>query len=323
MIGRSTWLANARLLAGVFVAALLLSGCAAMLPQTTALRAAKPEQLPDRITLGNVPFIAQDDYQCGPAALAMAMAAAERHVAVDVLTHQVYLPARQGSLQADMIAAPRRHGLVSYRLAPRLEDVLREVAAGLPVIVLQDYGVWPVPAWHYAVVVGYDYPKGDVILHSGRKAAMAMPFAVLEYLWKHSDYWAMVVVPPQRLPATAAPDTYAEAIAALEQAGEPRAARIAYETVLGRWPDHDAAIIGLANAHYALGDLAAAEAVLRPAAVRHPDSVVLLNNLAQTLSDMGRQEEALAVIERAARLGGPFGAAVEETRGQIRRRMLQ
>jgi hypothetical protein len=29
---------------------------------------------------------------------------------------------------------------------------LREVAAGNPVIVLQDFGVWPVSIWHYSVV---------------------------------------------------------------------------------------------------------------------------------------------------------------------------
>ena len=40
-----------------------------------------------------------------------------------------------------MLAAPRRYGMVSYQLAPRLENLLREVAAGIPVIVLQDYGV--------------------------------------------------------------------------------------------------------------------------------------------------------------------------------------
>jgi hypothetical protein len=35
---------------------------------------------------------------------------------------QVYLPARKGSLQVEMLAAARRHGLVSYQLAPSKVD---------------------------------------------------------------------------------------------------------------------------------------------------------------------------------------------------------
>ena len=38
----------------------------------------------------------------------------------------------------------------------------------------------------------------------------------------------------------------------------------------------------------------------------------MLNNLAQTLSDLGRDEEALPVIERAVAAGGPFAAGGAE-----------
>jgi hypothetical protein len=310
-----------RRLVGVFVSWLLLSGCSMMLPQTTALQDHRPAQLPDTVRLDDVPFVPQDENLCGPAALKMIMASAATDVPLEDLKQQVFLPNRKGSLQAEMLAAPRRHGLVSYVLAPRLEDVLREVAAGTPVIVLQDYGVWPAPIWHYAVVIGYDYPKHEVILHTGLKPGMRMPFAVLEYLWKQSDYWAMVAVPPQRLPATAAERPYVDAVAAVERAGDVRAARQAYAASLQRWPDDDKAVIGLANTHYALNEFAEAEAVLRPAVERHPDSAALLNNLAQTLSDLNRDTEALAVIDRASTLGGPFADAVQATRQHILARL--
>ena len=61
--------------------------------------------------------------------------------------------------------------------------------------------------------------------------------------------------------------------------------------------------------------------MLREAARRAPESVVVLNNLAQTLSDQGRNEEALPYIERAAAAGGPFGAAVQQTRQTILERI--
>ena len=72
---------------------------------------------------------------------------------------QVYLPERKGSLQVEMLAAARRHGMVSYQLAPRFEDMMREIAAGTPVVVLQNLGVFS-SGWHYAVAIGYDYQTG-------------------------------------------------------------------------------------------------------------------------------------------------------------------
>ncbi|HEX5611946.1 MAG TPA: tetratricopeptide repeat protein, partial [Burkholderiales bacterium] len=81
------------------------------------------------------------------------------------------------------------------------------------------------------------------------------------------------------------------------------------------------ASIGLANTYYAAGELKDAENVLKAALGRHPDSVVVLNNLAQALSDQGRHKEALPLVERAASLGGPVAAAVSETRALILKRL--
>jgi hypothetical protein len=35
----------------------------------------------------------------------------------------------------------RRHGFVAYKLAPEFTDVLREIAAGTPVVTLENYGL--------------------------------------------------------------------------------------------------------------------------------------------------------------------------------------
>ncbi|MDO8595262.1 MAG: PA2778 family cysteine peptidase [Sulfuricaulis sp.] len=312
---------SARLIAGVFFLSGALSGCALLLPQTAQLREAWPAGLPERVELGDVPFFPQKDYQCGPAALATTLAYFNVKVTPEDLVEQVYLPARQGSLQVEMLATARRHGMVSYQLAPRFEDLLREVAAGNPVIVLQDYGVFRFTLWHYAVVAGYDYPKGELVLRSGEKRRLIMPFPVLEYTWKPSNYWAMVAVPPDRIPVTATESGYLAAVVAMERVANPRAAITAYAAVLRRWPDNLTARIGLANGHYALGELKESEAILRQAVDRHPDSVVVLNNLAQILSDQNRDEEALALVERAVALGGSLADAARDTRELILRRM--
>ncbi len=317
---------NARRRAGVFrsgiALALLLSlcGCALVLPQTEALRTQWPAELAQRIELDEVPFFPQKDYQCGPASLATTMKYGGIDVTPDDLLSQVYLPYRGGSLQVEMLAAPRRYGLVTWRLAPRFDDLLREVQAGTPVIAMQDYGLWPISYWHYAVVVGFDRESGKAVLRSGEKRRLEIPFAALEYTWKESSYWAMVVVRPDRVPVTATEAGWLQAVGAMERVADRMAARTAYGALLRRWPESLNGAIGLANLEYAQADLPAAESVLRGALKHHPDSVVALNNLAQVVADQGRNEEALSLIDEAVALGGTFSSAAKETRAQILRK---
>jgi peptidase C39-like protein/tetratricopeptide repeat protein len=305
---------NARVIAGVFIFA-ALQGCAGFAPQTAALLDGMPEGMPLRAELTEVPFFPQQEYQCGPAALATVLVSSGVKTTPEALVPQVYLPARKGSLQVEMLAAARRHGLVSYQLAPSFVDLMRELAAGTPVVVLQNLGISE--GWHYAVAVGYDYKLGQMILRSGITEREEMPFAVHEMVWKRSGYWAMVAVPPERIPATAQEDRWLSSLVAFERSNQPASNRAAYSAFLQRWPDNVNAAIGLANAHYALHDLPQAEKVLRAALERSPDSVIALNNLAQTLSDQGREAEALPIAERAVAAGGPHAAAVQQTRDEI------
>jgi tetratricopeptide (TPR) repeat protein len=297
-----------------------LGGCAGLLPQSSGLRDQPPSDLPPSAELREVPFHAQDEFQCGPASLAMALNAAGVDATPEALVGQVYLPARKGSLQIEMLAAARRHGLVAYPLEPRLTDVLREVAAGTPVITLENYGFKVLPRWHYAVVVGYDLAAGELVRRSGLTPRQTMPFHVFEYVWKGDGHWAMVAVPPDRLPATASESRYAQAVAALEKTGQVKQARTAYGTLLKRWPASLAGLIGSGNTAYALGDLAAAEAAFAQAVQAHPDATAAHNNLAHVLAERGKIPEALAAAERAVSLGGPLLSSAQATLEEIRKK---
>jgi len=321
MLSWRTGLQRTRLFAGALFLLAALGGCASMVPQTVQLREAWPAGVPPRAELDAVPFFPQEAYQCGPAALATTLVHAGVPVTPDALVPLVYLPGREGSLQVEMLAGARRHDRVAVTLAPRLDDLLREVAAGNPVIVLQDLGLGPVSVWHYAVVVGYDYPAGELILRSGTTRRQTMPFTVFEVTWKKSGYWAMLTLPPERLARTATEAGSLAAIAAMERVAQPRAADIAYTAFLERWPESEGGSLGLANVRHAQGARDDAEHILRRALGRHPDSVPVLNNLAQTLSDLGRNDEALPLIERALRAGGPHAGAVGETRALILQRL--
>jgi hypothetical protein len=304
----------------LWAAVLLLAGCGSMVPQTLALRTDWPAGVPRQAELAHVPFFPQDEYQCGPAALATVMHTAGARVSPASLVDEVWLPARQGSLQLEMLAAPRKHGLVSLRLAPRYADLLREVAAGNPVVVLQDVGPM-LPQWHYAVVNGFDYETGTILLRSGLQARQEMPFTYFERTWIAGKYWAMVVTPPERIPATATEHGWLEALLGLARGGNADATVRGYRTALARWPESLPAAVGLGNQLHARGSLDEAAAVLRSALQRHPQSVIVLNNLAQTLSDQGRNAEALTLIRRAEDPQSPFAGEVRATRQLIEERL--
>lgn len=304
--------------AGVFVCALaLLAGCATSPPagELDAL----PPGLPAAAEIAEAPFFAQEDYQCGPAALAMALEHAGRAATPEALVPLVYLPARKGSLQVEMLATARRYGTVAYPLAPRLEALLREIAAGNPPIVLQNLALDWAPQWHYAVAIGYDRGARTIVLRSGKTRRLAMALDAFERTWVRGGRWAMLALPPERLPATASESSYLAAAAALERVA-PATARRAYEAALERWPSSAAARIGQGNAAYALRDLEGAAAAYARATQEHPQAADAWNNLAQVLHELGRRDEALAAARRAVELGGPRAAAYRETLEEIQRR---
>ena len=287
--------------AGVFICA-VLAGCAA--PQTAHLARQWPPMLPTRAELVNTPFIPQDDYECGPAALAMVLQAAGLQVSADDLVAQVYLPGRKGSLQVEVLAAARRNGLPAYPLKPDLDSVLQEVAAGNPVLVFQNLSLPIYPVWHYAVVIGYDRERQELLLHSGRTPRQTLPLDTFERTWARGKHWSMVALSPTRLPATAQDDAFAQSVAALERL-DSKAARTAYTTALNRWPLHRALMLGAGNTAYALGDVSAAQSAYGAAVQAHPDFADAWNNLAQVLLDRGNQPEAAQAIAKAVALGGP------------------
>ena len=144
-----------------------------------------------------------------------------------------------------------------------------------------------------------------------------MPFPVFEYLWE--NHWAMVAVPPDRIPVTATEAEYLAAVAALEETGQIERANIAYRTLLKRWPQNLIARMGLGNTAYKLGDLATAEAAFREATLRDPQSAAAFNNLAQTLADRGKLKAARVAAERAVALAGDNLPVARETLEAVRK----
>lgn len=287
----------------------VLGACAT--PQTSRLMA-EGGRLPRQAKVVDVPFYPQQRYYCGPAALAMAMSWSGAPVTQDELVPEVYTPSRQGTLRNDMVAAARRRG----RLAVRISDVrslLAEIAAGNPVVVFQNLALNWFPQWHYAVAIGYDLGKREIVLHSGTKARLVTDLYAFERTWKRGDYWGLVVLPPQRLPATADEPSVLDAAVGLERTGHHRAAASAYRAILSRWRESFPAWMGLGNTLYAQRDFPGAERAFREAIRRRPKAPAAWNNLAYTLAAQGRHEDARRAAEESVRLAPEDTQAYRDT----------
>jgi len=305
---------NARLIAGVFIL-LGLGGCST--PQTKALLKTTPEHIKPRAELNETVYFPQEENQCGPASLAMVIQSAGLTITPEQLQESLYIPEKHGSLQIEMLATTRKQGLLAYQLQPALQDVLTEINAGNPVVVLQNLALSWYPLWHYAVVIGYDLKREEIILRSGATQRLVMPLTTFEHTWARGKYWAMVALPPAKLPQTATPEYWVQSIAALEHSSPYTYTGPAYDAAMLRWPDSLLVNIAAGNHAYRHGKLNQAEQIFLTATEQHPDSVAALNNLAQTQSDLGKYETAMQTIKRAIELGGPLQAEVRKTQLEI------
>lgn len=312
-----------RLAVLALAAALLgpLGGCALLQtpPQTRALLAAPPADLPPRAERADTPFFPQTEYECGPAALATALGAAGIAVRPEDLTEQVYLPARRGSLQLEMLATARRRGALAVRLPGTLDALLHELAAGRPVVVLQNLSLPIAPRWHYAVVVGYDLAARELMLRSGTTERQALGLTPFEHTWARGGHWAFVAVPPGELPVSASEEEVTAASVAFERVAVPADARRAYEVALARWPANLTLAMGVGNSRYAAGDVGGAAQAFEAAAQRH-DSAAAWINLAELRLEQGRRDAAEAAARRAVARGAAepgFAAAAAQTLDKV------
>lgn len=286
----------------------LLAGCASgplqykQLPGEPAATG-----LTDQVRLDDVPFYPQQTYQCGPATLAMLMSHQGESVAPDALADRVFIESRQGSLQAEMLAATRRQGLLPYVHDTRFSTLLEQLQAGNPVLVFQNLGFGFYPVWHYAVVIGYDLENEVMTLHSGTTARLERDFRRFELEWRGGDYWAMTMHRPGEFPADADPGVYLEAAAGLEQAEQFSAAARAYLGATEQWPNQLIAWMGLGNSHYRLQQFEQAGQAYRQAVRLEPDSAAAHHNLAWALMRQQDYQAARTPARTADRLAAEQG----------------
>lgn len=198
--------------------------------------------------------------------------------------------------------------------------LLEEVAAGSPVLVMQNLGFSWLPRWHYAVVVGYDPTARVVLLRSGREARRRESLSRFERSWGLADRWALRVLNPGEVPATAEPGTYLRAVMESRQSFTAQDVGVALTAGAERW--QASADLAFAAANYALsaGELDRAVALYERALAADPEHPGALNNLADLMLSRDEVARARALIDRALAvvpLDSPLREAIEATSGEI------
>lgn len=294
---------------------LCLNGCTTF-DKSRLQHAVIDDGLPTVFELTEVPFFPQTAHQCGPAALATVLQTHGVNATPDDLTSRLYLPGPRGSLQVEIAANARQYTMLPYPLEPDIIALLTEVAGGNPVLVLQNlrFDWWP--QWHYAVVVGYDMEQETIILRSGKTRRWQTSFTSFINAWKRADRWALVIVPADKIPATAVVDVYLKAAYAFEETGLMTYALEAYRAATQKWPHESRTWLMLGTLAYTLeNNRQAVEALLQSSAL-DAGSATTWNNLAYALHKSGCTMQAQQALQ-CARRASPDDSNIRDSQREI------
>lgn len=287
---------------GLLALGAALTGCASLADagsaQARALLVSPPADVPRNVHLVDTPFFAQTELQCGPATLATLLQAIGRAVSPAELAPQLFVPERGGSLPIEMLAAPRRHDALAIRLPRQLEALLRELAAGRPVGVMQNLGLDWAPLWHFAVLIGFDLDRGEAILRSGTTREQRLDLLTFERTWARAERWAFVVLPPGEVPRTATATALRDACLGFERVAPAARAALAWEAAAHAWPSDPVLGMGWGNALARTGRPEAAAQAFT-AVAEATDSAAAWNNLASIRLQQGRALDARQAARRA------------------------
>lgn len=252
-----------RWLAIAILAGLALTGCGTFSPKQPVGEDRKSEQQIDasRFTLpetrqknlNQVPFFPQEKYQCGPAALATVLAHQGYQVKPADLVDRVYLPEQEGTLPLEMISTGRSYGLMAYPLEPDLNHLLLQVESGYPVLVFQNLGLDSLPQWHFAVIVGFDLDRKELILRSAIYREHRVDFKTFVNTWERAKHWAYVFLKPGEVPIKADSHQFLEASLDLADVGLNVSAQKALEKGVKVWPEFDEMRLALSNTYFQSG----------------------------------------------------------------------
>lgn len=153
----------------------------------------------DAVLLSGVPFFRQDDFQCGPSALATVVNYwyVKKNIgkgpSYDDVVAAVYSPGAGGVLGVDLAFYAKRLGFGTEQYSGSIADIRASIKKNTPLIILVDYGFLMYQNNHFMVTTGYT--EDGIVVNSGRKQNEVIPDRELERIWRKTGFWSLRIQP--------------------------------------------------------------------------------------------------------------------------------
>jgi len=256
--------------------------------------------------ISGVPFIRQQRFFCGPAAIAVVEQFNGREVSQSEIAEQVFAKSIKATLTLDVHLYAKDQNLWSQQVATP-DGIKTWIRKGVPVLALMQVGPPIARQYHFIVLIGFDDSKRHFITHDAYLANRIISYRKFTKHWLRARRWALVMAPPERViwPLDAA--GYNDLGVRFEAANQNKQALTAYEKAIKAEPAKAVYHFNRANVLFkivaatglAKDSLAPIVASYRKALSLDPGFAHARNNLAYVLMLAGELdaalEEALAV----------------------------
>lgn len=152
-----------------------------------------PHKGKENIIIANVPFFPQEKYQCGPAALAGVLNFWGEKISPEDIAQEIYSPTAKGTLNLDLLFYAQKRGFQAQQYQGSLEDLKRNISAGVPLILQVDFGFLVYEQTHFLVVVGYN--SQGILVNSGLEEGKFIPTSSFLRIWVRANYWTLRITP--------------------------------------------------------------------------------------------------------------------------------
>lgn len=145
--------------------------------------------------LSGVPFFPQNEYMCGPAALASVVGYWGKDAEMKDVAKEVYQEKLKGTLPLDLLIYAKEKGFEAAYYKGSLSDLREKISSGTPLILFLNLGYDFYPVGHYIVVVGYNDRMEAVVAHSGMNREEVFTYRELLGSWEKTNFSTLLVRP--------------------------------------------------------------------------------------------------------------------------------
>lgn len=154
-------------------------------------------EAPTAIRLDGVPKVQQLTNYCGPACVAAVMQFHGSKTGQAEIGKAIYRPSLGATTGADMLYYSRNAGYAAYSWNSSIEDVKKKLAAGCPVIVLEQNSESDTSG-HYRVLTGYSDLAEKFFVMDPYYNITEMSYKQTDKFWRRMGFWALVIVPTDK-----------------------------------------------------------------------------------------------------------------------------